>query len=232
MRSAPATAVGSFHLFIEYDSTRLRAVESAQGPSGTVVANLTRPGRADFAGADPTGFSEGELISIKFSAVRGVSGGRKTSARAPSPGVMIVRLLELNSTTGASIVEHALVTGIGVPASTGPAEGTLTPKSAETPHIDSLSPSHAKLAGVGGLIPVTIHGSGFRPDGNVVLFAGIEIAQLTSTDGTSLHLLLPSTFPSRSEVPPRVIGAGSYELRVRTSTGTSNPTELTLETPQ
>jgi hypothetical protein len=167
------------------------------------------------------------LFAVTFSTRRG------TAARAP--GAMAVRLLELNATNGANIIEHATVSGIGVPvaaALTPGSPGTLTPKSAETPHIDSLSPSRAKLAGMGGLIAVTIHGSGFRAEGNVVLFAGTDIAQLPSPDGTSLHLVLPSSLPATGEVPPRRIGAGSFEIRVRTSAGTSNPAGLTLETPQ
>jgi hypothetical protein len=99
------------------------------------------------------------------------------------------------------------------------------------PHIDSLVPTRAKAAGVGALLPITIHGSGFHPDGNVVLFAGAEIADLQSADGTSLRFALPSSLPATGEVPPRMIGAGRYEIRVRTSTGTSNPMEFTLETP-
>ena len=224
---AAATAVGSFHLFIEYDSTLVRAVHFTQGRSGTIVANLTRLGRADVAGADPGGFARGELFAVTFSS----RGGATAAARAP--GAMVLRLLELNATTGTSIVEHATVTGLGMPAAAAPSTpGRLTPKSAETPHIDSLSPPRAKVTGPGGLVSVTIHGSGFRAEGNVVLFAGTEIAQLTSPDGASLRLVLPSSLPSTSEVPPRMIGAGRYELRVRTSAGTSNPTELTLETPQ
>jgi hypothetical protein len=225
MRADTAMAVGSFHLFIEYDSTRVRAERAAQGPSGTIVANLTRRGRADIAGADPGGFSPGELVSLTFAPLR-------KRALSRLPGTMVVRLLELNATNGASIVEHAVVTGIGVPVAAAPVESTLTPKSAEMPHIDSLTPAVAKLSGPGGLVAVTIHGSGFRAEGNTVLFAGVEIAQLPSADGTSLHLVLPSTLPAAGEVPPRRIGAGRYEVRVRTSTGTSNPTELTLETPQ
>lgn len=225
MRPNSAMAVGSFHLFIEYDSTRVRAERAVQGPSGTIVANLTRRGRADIAGADPGGFSPGELVTLTFAPLRRVALRR-------TPGAMVVRLLELNATNGANIVEHAVVTGIGVPVVAAPVESTLTPKSAELPHIDSLSPVRAKLEGRGSLVSVTIHGSGFRPEGNAVLFAGTEIGQLPSADGTSLHFLLPSTLPATGEVPPRRIGAGRYEIRVRTSTGTSNPTELTLETPQ
>ena len=55
---------------------------------------------------------------------------------------------------------------------------------------------------------------------------------MPSADGRVLHFVLPSAFPATGEVPPRMIGAGQYELRVRTSAGTSNPLQLTLETPQ
>lgn len=226
LRPAPAVAVGSFHLFVEYDSTLVRASHFVQGASGTIVANLTRPGRADIAGADPVGFEAGEIATLTFATVHGT--GRRTRA----PGAMVVRLVELNAATGANLIGHATVSGIGIPVTRAPAESTLTPKSAETPHIDSLSPPRAKVPGRGGLVSVTIHGSGFSADGNVVLFAGAEIAELSSADGATLQLVLPSSLPSRGEVPPRMIGPGRYELRVRTSAGTSNPIELTLETPQ
>lgn len=223
LHPARAVAVGSFHIVIEYDSTLVRAVRFVQGRSGTMVANLTRPGRTDVAGADPGGFTPGELLAVVFADAHG--------AKRAAPA-MVLRLLELNTTRGASLIARATAAGIGVPkASQAPVAEPLAPKSAETPHIDSLVPPRAKVAGPGGLVPVTIHGSGFHPKGNIVLLAGTAIAELPSTDGTSLRLMLPSALPSTGEVPPRVLGAGRYEIRVRTSAGTSNPMQLTLETP-
>jgi hypothetical protein len=224
LNPARDVTVGSFHLIVEYDSTLVRAVRFSQGPSGTMVANLTKPGRADIAGADPSGFTVGELLGVEFAEAR-----RATRAT----GAFTLRVLELTATSGASLLGQVAVAGIGVPrTATEPAAEPLTPKSAETPHIDSLVPGHAKVAGPGGLIAVTIHGSGFHSDGNEVLFAGVQIAQLTSGDGTSLHLVLPSALPATGEVPPRMIGAGTYEIRIRTSAGTSNPIAFILERPQ
>jgi hypothetical protein len=222
LHPARSVSIGSFHVVLEYDSTRFRAVRFVQGRSGTMVANLTRPGRTDVAGASPSGFEAGELLSVVFADAH-------RSKRAPV--AMVLRLLELNATQGESLLASADAAGIGTLKSSPPVPEPLRPKSAETPHIDSLVPARAKTAGPGGLVPVTIHGSGFHPDGNVVLFAGAEIAELQSADGTSLRLVLPSSLPATGEVPPRMIGAGRYEIRVRTSTGTSNPMEFTLETP-
>ncbi|MGH7654368.1 MAG: IPT/TIG domain-containing protein [Gemmatimonadaceae bacterium] len=222
LHPARSVSIGSFHVVLEYDSTRLHAVRFVQAASGTMVANLAPPGRTDVAGASPSGFEPGELLTVVFADAR-------RAKRAPI--AVVLRLLELNATQGQSLLARADAAGIGVlrPPPAPPPE-PLRPKSAETPHIDSLIPAGARTAGPGGLVTVTIHGSGFHPDGNVVLFAGAEIAELESVDGTSLHLVLPSSLPATGEVPPRIITAGRYEIRVRTSTGTSNPMEFTLET--
>ena len=226
LRPASTVGVGSFHIVIEYDSSLMRSVRFVPGQSGTMVANLTHPGRADVAGADPAGFGPGQLLSIVFADTRRARSAKRTSL------AMALRLLELNATGGEGLLPRAATAGIGVlKPGRAPVAETLTPKSAETPHIDSLAPSRAKVAGPGGLVPVTIHGSGFHPQGNVVLFAGAEIAELRSADGTSLRLILPAALPASGEVPPRVLGAGRYEIRIRTNTGTSNPMEFTLETP-
>ena len=218
--------MGSFHIVIEYDSSLVRSVRFVQRQTGTMVANLTHPGRTDVAGADPAGFAPGELLAVVFADSRRGHSAKRTLL------AMALRLLELNATSGDGLLSRATATGLGVlRPGRAPAAETLTPKSAETPHIDSLAPPRAKVAGPGGLVPVTIHGSGFRPEGNVVLFAGAEIAELRSVDGTSLRLMLPAALPAKGEVPPRVLGAGRYEIRIRTSTGTSNPMEFTLETP-
>ena len=59
LHPARSVSIGSFHVVLEYDSTRFRAVRFVQGRSGTMVANLTRPGRTDVAGASPGGFAPG-----------------------------------------------------------------------------------------------------------------------------------------------------------------------------
>ena len=129
--------VGSFHLVIEYDSLLLHAVRYQQSGSGAVVANLTHQGRVDVAGANPGGFSPGELLAVTFVSPH-------QTAMAGAPGVMVLRLLELNATTGANILEHAVITGLGMPADAAMGKNPA-PRPAEALHLDSLTPRRAKL---------------------------------------------------------------------------------------
>lgn len=221
----PGVRVGSFHVALEYDSTLVRAVHFVPAPMGAEVANLTRAGRADIAGAAPGGFTPGSLLQLDFAPVR----GRAASA---APGTMTLRLLELNATSGATLVEHTDVVGIAERR-----EAVRRPvaraalKAPAAPRIDRLDPARAAIV-PGGLVPVIIHGSGFRPEGNVVLFAGVAMAELRSDDGKTLRFLLPDAFPAKGEVPPQRIGAGNFDIRVRTIAGTSNRIALTLESPR
>ncbi len=225
LHPAPGVRLGSFHVAIEYDSTFVLAVHFVPAPMGAEVANLTRAGRADIAGAASGGFTSGSLLQLDFAPVH----GRAASA---APGTMTLRLLELNSTSGATLVEHTDVVGIGERRDTVHRPVTpAAPDAPGVPRVDRLDPARATIV-PGGLVPVIIHGSGFRPEGNVVLFGGVAMAELRSDDGKTLRFLLPDAFPAKGEVPPQRIGAGKFDICVRTIAGTSNCIALTLESPR
>lgn len=220
-----ATGVGSFHLQVVYDTTRLTGA-SVSGTGAFVVANPARPGTIELAGADPHGFAGGVLARIELRRV------------AASPGGIDVRLLELNSTSGADLRSSARVVGVAERVrvrKAGVVSGSRRAPSraagGAAPHLDSIVPSHVH-ASPGVPMRVTIFGRGFTPTGNHVLVADQSVAIMDSPSGTSVAVVLSPWLPSHGEVPPRQLVPGSYPIRVRTAAGTSNAVPLIVENPQ
>ena len=91
------------------------------------------------------------------------------------------------------------------------------------PVIESLTPSEGP-AGTAYPIQITLVGTGFAPEGNLVTFGDIPIENLASTQGgTHLTFSAPKERPSTGEVPPFVLVPGEYEVTVTTPSGTSAP---------
>lgn len=227
LRPADGTRVGSFHLAMEYDPSVLDAVRIVGPSSGSVLGNLHRSGRADVAGADPHGFAPGMLVQVMFT--RGGLGHRGGEPLSK----MRLQVLELNAVSGASLLGHLSVAGLGASLDTsGPPAERRPASAAGEPHLDSIVPSHVPFMGPGELVRIVIHGSGFQGSGNVVLLAGTPIAELSSPAGHTLRLILPDHFPGQGEVAPRMITPGRYEIRIRTAAGTSNGRVFTVGTPR
>jgi hypothetical protein len=225
VRTPRGTSVGSFHLVIEYDSSTWQTAGFVPAAEGSEVANLTRPGRADVAGAAPGGFANGSLLRLVI--VR--SDGRRTSDGMAS---MKLRLLELNATDGSDLKAHSIVTGlVGLSVQAHSTVASVRPAPGDrVPHIDRLDPARAKFV-PGALVQLMIIGSGFRPEGNVVLLGDAAIGELASGDGQRLRLVLPESFPPVGEVPPRRLEPGTYDISVRTGAGSSNRMPFVLERP-
>jgi hypothetical protein len=67
---ATGGTVGSYTARINYDSTALRFDGEAQMNDQALRATNPIPGRLRFAGASPTGFRDGRLVSYKFVVLR------------------------------------------------------------------------------------------------------------------------------------------------------------------
>ena len=227
IRASRGTLVGSFHLVVEYDSSAWETVGFVPGATGSQVANLTRMGRADIAGAAPGGFASGTLLRLVFAP----SAGRRAGEAL---GIMNLRLLELNSTDGSNLMTRSTVSGLaGLTLQRHSAQAPLpsTPP-AKAPHIDRLEPARAtRRAGCSGSSH-DISGRGSGPRATSCCLRGVVIGELPSADGLRLRLVLPETFPPVGEVPPRRLLPGVYDIRVRTGAGTSNPMQLVLEMPR
>jgi IPT/TIG domain len=93
------------------------------------------------------------------------------------------------------------------------------------PVIDSVRPDSVSLP-YGGVVEVTVHGSGFtpgQPGKNTVHFNGAALTSIQgSSDGRRIVFAIPDLIDSGGEAPPSRLQAGSHAVSVETSAGTSN----------
>ncbi|HEU4995391.1 MAG TPA: hypothetical protein VFT29_11260 [Gemmatimonadaceae bacterium] len=95
---ASAAKVGSYHGELYFDSTTTTVARvEKQSSSGIRVENATLAGRVNFAGAAPSGFPAGPLVSVVL---------RTRPGAAPR---VRLKMIELNATDGTSLMK-ALVT--------------------------------------------------------------------------------------------------------------------------
>jgi hypothetical protein len=214
-----AAGVASYSATLTFDST-MAHVTRVDVSGGMQVANANAPGNVRLAGAAPAGFHAGGLAVAQLKVLHGRS----------LPTIRVV-LREASSPTGASVLADARVSGY---SSTDPSLGVvqLTTRSASSrqarttntiaPHIDSIAPSAAHIDNE-SVVGVVIHGTGFSPTGNVVLFDAATINDLASEQGgTILRFIVPTTIPAHDTVQARRIEAGKYQIRVRSHSATSN----------
>jgi len=93
--TASSAKIGSYHGELHFDSTAVGSVRVLKVEGGMRVENATIPGRVNFAGAAPTGFPQGALVSVAL--------------RLRKPGVkpaLHFRMLELNTTDGADLMKQ------------------------------------------------------------------------------------------------------------------------------
>jgi hypothetical protein len=205
---APAArgAIGSLRAVITYDSSAAR-VRGATSSGGTMAINSGRRGVVEMAGASTSGIAGGELASVVF--------------RLERPGALIpmrLEVAELASVGGGSLLSGATVASLGPADCAAHAESSL--------RLTSMTPSSGA---VGDITRVVLKGCGFGAVGNVIAFGRAQIRDVASTDGgTTLEFNVPTRIPSRGEVPPRMITAGTYDVTVTTPRGTSNALVFTL----
>ena len=79
------------------------------------------------------------------------------------------------------------------------------------------------------VIQVTIQGTGFAAEGNIVTFGGIPTEGIASAEGgTRITFWVPKEVPSAGEAPPMVLDPGEYDVTVTTPTGTTEPVVFIL----
>ena len=93
------------------------------------------------------------------------------------------------------------------------------------PVIDSVRPDSV-IVPYGGVVEVTLHGSGFipgQPGKNTVHFDNAALKSIRgSSDGRRIAFVIPELIDSGGEAPPMRLQAGSYAVRVETASGISN----------
>ena len=89
------------------------------------------------------------------------------------------------------------------------------------PRLLRAEPAFADLE-AGAVVEVTLYGTGFTPDANVVTFSGIALGASASDSGRLLRFIVPTQYPARGEVPPRSIPAGMHAVTVTNQNGVSD----------
>jgi hypothetical protein len=226
----PRAGLGSYTAVVTFDSLSMQ-VRGVDVMGGMQVTNTDQPGTIRIAGAAPQRFPHATLATITFKLLRGTTLGQLKTT-----------LLEANSPTGVSLMDSARVAGypagdrsLGVvqKAQTASASegsrgsGRRSPPS-QVLRIDSVSPKLAVID-VEGVTDLVLYGRGFDRGGNTVLFDGAPIGGLLSeAGGTIIRFNAPAKIPPANGLPARRLGAGNFEIKVRTSAGTSNGVTLAL----
>ncbi len=95
-------------------------------------------------------------------------------------------------------------------------------------HLRALVPATVNLS-AGDVSPVDILGCGFA-DSNTVNVGPATFPGVASLDaGTRIRLVVPSTLPSRGEVPPMRMPTGTVDVTVTARNVTSNRLPLVLK---
>jgi hypothetical protein len=93
------------------------------------------------------------------------------------------------------------------------------------PVIDSVRPDSV-IVPYGGVVEVTLHGSGFipgQPGKNTVHFDNAALKSIQgSSDGRRIAFVIPDLIDKGGEAPPMRLQAGSHAVRVETTSGISN----------
>ena len=93
------------------------------------------------------------------------------------------------------------------------------------PVIDSARPDSV-LVPYGGVVEVTLFGTGFtpgKPGQNTVHFGNAALKLVpASSDGRQIVFAIPDRISRSAEAPPSALRPGSYAVSVETSAGTSN----------
>jgi hypothetical protein len=94
------------------------------------------------------------------------------------------------------------------------------------PIIESVSPSSGTAGGQPA--SATLKGRNFAPSGNTVQFGPVSVENLASQDGETLRFAIPTRLPVTGEAPPMIFPPGTYDIRVKTASGTSNSVTFEL----
>jgi hypothetical protein len=100
------------------------------------------------------------------------------------------------------------------------------------PYIETVRPDSVMLA-AGAVVEVVVRGRGFAPGipgRNTIQFGDATITNVpASDDGKEIHVVIPDRVALHGEAAPLPLEPGRYDLRVRTSAGTSNAVTMRVD---
>ena len=100
--------------------------------------------------------------------------------------------------------------------------GCASARSGSAPVLDGMAPDSVMVA-PGSAVEITLSGSGFGREGNVVRFGNAVLRGIVATDdGRRITFVVPDAIESGGEAPLSRVITGTYPVRVETSQGTSN----------
>jgi hypothetical protein len=224
----PKNGVGSYHATLTFDSTAMRAVR-VDVNGGMQAKNMSVPGAIKLAGAASNGFARGPLATIVFRTLKGNALAR-----------IRLTLVELTTLGGADLLGGAKIAGypsadrtLGLIERnpTRRAAGgarTLPTMSLTVPHIDSIAPSSGHVDPE-SVLEVALYGKGFATNKSTVLFDAATVDRPVSEHGgTVLKFIIPTMIPAHGNVQLHRVEAGTFMVRVRTPSGTSNAVPFTV----
>jgi hypothetical protein len=105
-------------------------------------------------------------------------------------------------------------------------------RSSLEPYIETVRPDSVMLA-PGAVVEVVVRGRGFvpgTPGRNTIQLGEATITGVpASADGREIRVVIPDRVALGGDAAPLPLEAGRYNLRVRTSAGTSNAVAVRIE---
>ena len=116
-----------------------------------------------------------------------------------------------------------LVAGFGVLAAkrAGAMGPSPSPAPSPAPTLIRMSPDSG-MAGAAYPLEITLGGTGFATQDNIIGFGPVKIRGVSSSDGKTVRFMAPKEVPSTGEAPPMQLPDNDYSVTVTTPVGTSN----------
>jgi hypothetical protein len=204
--AVPATqSIASLSGRLTLDTAFGRLMSIGHTPGSPFVANADSAGNVMIAGASGSGVRAGTVLTL-----------RTRLTRAGVLPRIDFTITELNALDGSSLVTRATARGLA-PRCVG-----------KQPAVFEVLPPGAS-ADPGEPLDLRISGCGFDALHNTVRVGEITVRDIRSTEGgTRIRVVIPKEYRATGEVPPMVMGAGTYEVTVDNGRGRSNARRITL----
>ncbi len=202
----PATeSVASMSGRLTVDTSFAKVIAVSRPPGSAFIANADSAGNVMVAGAAGGGLHAGTVLTL-----------RARLARAGVIPRIDFLITELNAGDGQSVVTRATARALE-PTCAGNALAVFE----VLPPGASADPAEP--------LDLRINGCGFDASHNTIRVGEIIVRDVRATEhGTRIRVVVPKEYRTSSEVPPMVMGAGTYDVTVDNGREKSNARRITL----